>query len=186
MSPLLQTITDSGELSIDIIDGALRHEMFFSPTNGYLTVPQMLVDISLFIDEDPTSYYTLIIGTDSQAKHVNGLAEIDFVSAIIIYRRRRGARYFLRKEKQHKNPILRDKIYTETIMSLDLAKTLVPQIQKQIAPEKYDLEIHIDVGNVGPTREMIKEVVGMVTGSGYVAKTKPDSWGASSVADKHT
>jgi len=31
----------------------------------------------------------------------------------------------------------------------------------------------------------IKEVVGMVTGNGFVAKTKPDAWGASTVADKH-
>src|SRR5258706_10742311 len=115
MSPLLQTISDSEEPSIrGLVDDALHPDMFFSPTNGYMAVPQMLADISLFIDEDPQCYYTLIIGTDSQAKHVNGLAEIDFVSAIIIYRRRRGARYFLRKEKQHKKPILRDKIYTET------------------------------------------------------------------------
>jgi uncharacterized protein len=55
-----------------------------------------------------------------------------------------------------------------------------------VSPAKYDLEIHIDVGPLGPTRDMIREVVGMVNGNGYVAKTKPDSWGASSVADKHT
>jgi len=42
------------------------------------------------------------------------------------------------------------------------------------------------VGEVGPTREMIKEVVGMVTGSGFVAKTKPEAYGAAVVADKHT
>ena len=71
-------------------------------------------------------------------------------------------------------------------MSLKLAESLVPQIRKRISPAKYDLEIHIDVGPLGPTREMIREVVGMVTGNGYKAKTKPDSWGASSVADKHT
>ncbi len=187
MSPLLQTITDTEEPVIEQLSGDILHkDMFYSPSNGYMNVSQMLADISLFIDEDPQSYYTLIIGTDSQAKHVNGNPEIDFVSAIVIYRRRRGARYFLRKEKQHKKPVLRDKIYTETMMSLDLAKVLVPLVQKLISPDKYDLEIHIDVGNVGPTRAMIKEVVGMVTGSGYVAKTKPDSWGASSVADKHT
>ena len=85
-----------------------------------------------------------------------------------------------------KHPVLRDKIYTETLMSLDVAQKIVPEIRAKISPDKYDLEIHIDVGPVGPTREMIKEVVGMVNGSGFVAKTKPNSWGASSVADKHT
>ena len=82
--------------------------------------------------------------------------------------------------------ILRNKIYTETLKSLETAEKLVPKLRDAISPAKYDLEIHIDVGPLGPTREMIKEVVGMVTGNGYVAKTKPESWGASSVADKHT
>ena len=82
--------------------------------------------------------------------------------------------------------VLRDRIYKETSISLDFAQVVVPEIRKRISPSKYDLEIHIDVGPVGPTREIIREVVGMVSGSGYVAKTKPDSWGASSVADKHT
>jgi len=159
---------------------------FFSPTKGSLSVEQMILDISEFMDEDLTSFYTLIIGTDSQIKHSNGSTEVDFVTAVVVYRQKKGARYFFRKEKQHKKPVLRDRIYTETLMSLDLAKVLVPQIRESISQEKYDLEIHIDVGPNGPTREMIREVVGMVTGSGYVAKTKPESWGASSVADKHT
>jgi len=70
-------------------------------------------------------------------------------------------------------------------MSLDIAEKIVPKIRKKVSPAKYDLEIHIDVGPLGPTREMIREVVGMVNGNGFTAKTKPESWGASSVADKH-
>jgi len=48
------------------------------------------------------------------------------------------------------------------------------------------VEIHLDVGRSGETRELIREVVGMVAGSGFDAKIKPESYGASSVADKHT
>ena len=48
------------------------------------------------------------------------------------------------------------------------------------------MEIHVDVGEHGDTREMIKDVVGMVTGNGFVAKTKPYAYAASYVADKHT
>jgi len=63
----------------------------------------------------------------------------------------------------------------------------VPQLKDSLAGlAPYALEIHIDVGEVGPTREMIKEVVGMVTGSGFTAKTKPEAYGAASVADKYT
>ena len=74
---------------------------------------------------------------------------------------------------------------TGIVWDLDIAEKIVPIIREKISPAKYDLEIHIDVGALGPTRSMIKEVVGMVNGNGFVAKTKPESWAASSVADKH-
>ncbi len=160
--------------------------VFFNPTKGSLTLEQMVKEISLFVKEDPTNFYRLVIGTDSQNRRVNGTGECNFVTAIVIHRRGRGARYFWQKEKVAKQLVLRDKIYAETTKSLDTAEMLVPDIRKVISPAKYDLEIHIDVGPLGPTREMIREVVGMVSGNGFVAKTKPESWGASSVADKHT
>lgn len=159
---------------------------FFSPSYGSLSSARLIEEIAAFIDEEPSSFYSLIIGTDSQARKSNNRPEIDFVTAVVVYRKGKGARYFWRKKKENIIPVLRDKIYTETLMSLNLAQTLVPQIRKRISPATYDLEIHIDVGPLGPTREMIREVVGMVNGNGFVAKTKPDSWGASSVADKHT
>ena len=166
-------------------DGNGQGDMFISPTAGRVDVPNMIDQIASFVDEEPRSFYSLIIGTDSQTRSTNGKPEVDFVTAIVVYRKGKGARYFWRKEKHYKTPLLRDKIYTETLMSLDIAQELVPQVRKKVSPGKYDLEIHIDVGPLGPTREMIREVVGMVNGNGFVAKTKPDSWGASSVADKH-
>ena len=146
----------------------------------------MISEIAEFVGEDPSSFYRLVIGTDSQTKRINGKAEIDFITAIIIHRTGRGARYFWKKDKAYKIPVLRDKIYRETLRSLDTAQELVPSLRAAVSPAKYDLEIHIDVGPLGPTREMIREVVGMVNGNGFTAKTKPESWGASSVADKHT
>ncbi|MEK7470987.1 MAG: ribonuclease H-like YkuK family protein [Patescibacteria group bacterium] len=159
---------------------------FKSPTRGEMTNGEMVTQISEFIDEEPGKFYRVVIGSDSQARRVNGKHEIDFVTALVVHRVGSGARYFWRKEKQAKNPVLRDKIYTETLLSLSAAQELVPMLRASITPAKYDFEIHIDVGPLGPTRDMIKEVVGMVQGNGFKAKTKPDSWGASSVADKHT
>lgn len=176
-----------GNLHLHLEDReAVGRNTFYSPSFGWMEIPRIVEEITSFVNEDPSSFYSLIIGTDSQAKNSNGDSEIDFVSAIICYRQGKGARYFWRKEKQFKKPVLRDKIYTETLMSLDLAQKIVPEVRKHISPVKYDFEIHIDVGPLGPTREMIREVVGMVNGNGYIAKTKPYSWGASSVADKHT
>jgi len=172
---------------IETSDGASNSkEVFWSPTKGELTLAQVIDEISSFIDEDKHASYRVVVGTDSQAKRINGMSEIDFVSAIVVHRIGRGGRYFYNKHREHKKYVLRDKIYTETLLSLQLAERLVPELRRAIPASHYDLEIHIDVGPIGPTRDMIKEVVGMVTGSGYTAKTKPESYGASSIADKHT
>ena len=110
------------------------------------------------------------------------------MTAIVIHRQGKGGRYFWRRQKVDKIATLRDKIYTETLLSIQAAEKLVPLLKKTFngSTQKYELEIHIDVGPNGPTREMIKEVVGMVNGNGYQAKIKPESFGAFSVADKHT
>lgn len=159
---------------------------FFSPSKGELTLEEFILEISQYIREEPDHLYRLVIGTDSQIRGSNGTSEIFFVTAVVLHRIGFGGRYFWAKEKRAQKMFLRDRIYTETLLSLALAETVVPLIRKAVPDSLYDLEIHIDVGPNGPTREMIKEVVGMVTGNGYIAKTKPDSYGAYVVADRHT
>ena len=166
---------------MDIKDG-----VFTSPTMGELTPTQTISEVSKFINEEPGRFYRIVIGSDSQIKRINGKSEVDFVTALIVHREGMGARYFWKKQKENRAPLLREKIYMETSLSLATAAEIVPMLRDKISPAKYDFEIHIDVGPLGPTRDMIKEVVGMVQGNGFKAKTKPDSWGASSVADKHT
>lgn len=146
----------------------------------------MVRELVSFMGEEKDFFYSLVIGTDSKSGKPNSRDKIDFVTAVVIHRKGKGGRYFWQKNKINKIGSLRDKIYTETVLSLKLAEKLVPAFTKRLNGERYKLEIHIDVGNTGPTREMIKEVVGMVNGNGFVAKTKPESYGAFVVADKHT
>lgn len=151
-----------------------------------MTVKKMVSELVSFMDEDLDSSYDLVVGTDSKSQKLNREKTIDFVTAVVIHRKGKGGRYFWQKNKKDKIKTLRDKIYTETFLSLALAQKLVPELKKSIDGERYNLEIHIDVGQNGPTREMIKEVVGIVNGNGFTAKTKPESYGAFVVADKHT
>jgi hypothetical protein len=160
--------------------------LFISPTKGKLTLIGLVSEINQFMKEEPSGAYRLIIGSDSQIKREEGKKVCDFVTAIVVHREGTGARYFWNREKAQRAPTLREKIYTETMRSLDAAQTFLPLFGDAVSPARYELEIHIDVGQVGDTREMIREVVGMVTGSGFTAKTKPHSWAASTVADKHT
>lgn len=159
---------------------------FLSPTIGELSLDEVIDEIVRFMDEDANRHYRLVIGTDSQNKRINGVSEIDFVTAIVIHKIGKGGRYFWTREREIKKYVLQEKIFTETAKSLELAEKLVPVIRNRVSAGKYDLEIHVDVGSVGPTRTMIREVVGMVTGNGYTVKTKPDSYGASTIADRHT
>jgi predicted RNase H-related nuclease YkuK (DUF458 family) len=162
-------------------------KQFISPSLGKLSVEETIKEIVKFFGEDPTVSYNLVIGSDSKVRRENGVQTVDFVTAIVIHRKGKGARYFWLKTKKEKIYSLRDKIYLETLFSLELAQELVPILKEELAGfAPYDFEIHIDVGEAGPTREMIKEVVGMVTGNGFTAKTKPEGYGAFVVADKHT
>jgi hypothetical protein len=46
--------------------------------------------------------------------------------------------------------------------------------------------IHADIGENGQTRDMIKELTGMIIGNGFEPKIKPESYVASSLADKYS
>lgn len=159
---------------------------FNNPTKGELTVGEMIADISNFVDRSPHSQFKLVIGTDSQVKQVDGVNRTDFVTVIVIHGDGIGGRIYWRKKAEPRAVKLREKIHTETWLSLMYAQEIVPAIRSKISPTRYDFEIHIDVGALGQTRDMITEVVGMVTANGFSAKTKPESWGASSVADRFT
>lgn len=153
---------------------------FISPSKGRMGFGVMMNDIIKYIKGLPSSSYKIIIGTDSQVK-----TETCFITAIIVHRLGKGARYYYRKKTHRKMKSLRQKIFYETALSLEAGG----MVHKFFADSGFDglnVEIHIDVGVHGETKDLIREVVGMVTGSGFRAKIKPEAYGASSVADKHT
>lgn len=164
--------------------------IYHSITHGDLKIEELILEIKKFLEDGPNANYSLVIGTDSHDKSKNSKSGIciNLVTAILVHRKGFGGKYFWKRREVSNIRSLRDKIYAETMGSLDFASFFVPLLKKGLngkAP-KYNLEIHIDVGEHGDTRDMIKEVVGMVTGNGYIAKTKPQAYGASCVADKHT
>jgi predicted RNase H-related nuclease YkuK (DUF458 family) len=163
-----------------------KSKAFISPSQGKLSLHQVVDSIAGYLYDDPQSFYRLVIGSDSQERRINGEKIINYVSAVVVHRVGKGGRYFWQNGKKEKIRSLRQKIYTETLLSLEVAEKIVPLIRKKLNGKRnWELEIHIDVGQAGETRDMIKEVVGMVTGNGYTAKTKPDSYGACTIADKH-
>ena len=155
---------------------------FQSQTYGVCDLSQLRTCVLSYLAGDPDRTYRLVIGTDSQPK--NGTAT-DFVVAFVIHRVGAGGIDFWMRIVEEKQYVLRQRIYKEAAYSLTTAEELLTLLKKD-GITKYDVEIHVDIGKFGETREMITEIVGMVRGSGYQVKTKPESYGASKVADRYT
>lgn len=155
-------------------------EYYISPTRGRLTLDEVYEDIIGFIDSDPTARYRVIIGTDSQARE-----ETSFVTAIIVHRVGKGGRYYYTRKVHRRMVSLRQRIFYEASLSLETASRLAHKLALN-GHSELNVEIHLDIGPNGQTKDLVREIVGMVVGSGFDAKIKPDSCGATKVADKHT
>jgi predicted RNase H-related nuclease YkuK (DUF458 family) len=158
----------------------LTEAFFQSPTFGTISFSYVFEKIIDFVKEDPEKKYSLIVGSDSFPGEVTV-----FVTAIIIHRNGSGGRYFYRKIKYEKMDNLKLRIFTEASLSLEVAEALKKKLSAN-GVSKLPVEIHLDVGKNGATRSLVKEVIKMIVGSGYIAVTKPDSFGATKVADRHT
>ncbi len=171
------------------MDFDLTDIFFENLTHGILSLEESLTLIKEFLEGDPSAEYSLVIGTDSHEKNDDkNTKRVNLVTAVLVHRKGFGGKYFWKRNYVLNIHTLREKIYAETMTSLNFASVFVPLLKKKLNGQspKYNLEIHIDVGEHGDSRDTIKEVVGMVTGNGFVAKTKPEAYGASYVADKHT
>lgn len=157
--------------------------MFYqSPTYGKVDLEKLKDIVSDFMKGDKKAKYKIIVGTDSQKIENN---KYDFVSALVIHRVGWGGIYFWKRMVQDRKISLKERIYQEATMSLETSENFV-ELFRTNGISKYNVQIHVDIGHNGETRDLITEVVGMVRGSGYEVKIKPDSYGASKVADRYT
>ncbi|HLN64883.1 MAG TPA: ribonuclease H-like YkuK family protein [Symbiobacteriaceae bacterium] len=158
----------------------MQDHLFHSPTKGPLPYERLISDLLAYVAEEPQAQYKLIVGTDSHTR-----TDLCFVTAIIVHRLGKGARYYYRRRHQARIRSLRQKIFYETAISLTLAEKLAESLAEAGA-KGLNVEIHLDVGESGETKDLIRDVVGMVAGSGFHAEIKPNSYGASKVADRYT
>ena len=86
---------------------------------------------------------------------------------------------------------MQERILQEVYLSCQLALYLRDAfgiLMKREHPEiPYQFEyIHADIGEKGPTKDMIKEVTGLIRGNGFEPRIKPYSFAASTVADRYS
>ncbi len=155
---------------------------YVSPTYGKVDLMQLKDIIHRYMSQDKKGEYEIIVGSDSQKTKSRGH---DFVTALIIHHVGHGGIYFWKREFVDKIIPLKQRIYQEAILSITTSENLVSFFRVN-GLSQFNIQIHVDIGNNGETRDMINEVTGMVRGSGFEVKIKPDSYGASKVADRHT
>ena len=122
--------------------------------------------------------YDIYIGTDSQIFR----RKISIATCICFHSENLGcAKIFYVKERIKKRdyPSLRARMMLEAYRSVELAYELQELVSNPIT-------IHVDVGDTyrSATARYEQELQNLVTGQGFGCAIKPDSWAASSVADR--
>jgi predicted RNase H-related nuclease YkuK (DUF458 family) len=155
---------------------------FFNSSLGIkFNINQVVQEIVRFMVEDRNRRYKIVIGSDSEGR----IEEImDFVTAIVVHRVGYGGRYFWRRVELPKFYTLRDRIIQEVLLSLKVAKEILIALKTFEVPH-FDFEIHADIGENGESKSMMQEVIGMIRAYNFEARTKPESYAATKVADRH-
>jgi len=162
---------------------------FYNPSRGNLKANQVIDEILDYMQTKPEKFYDIIVGCDSSSSE-----EPHFPVAIVILRTGEGGRFFLKKvsyssEKKFFN--WKTRVLEEVFLSCELALCLKENLEKEIKklfflPNYQFRYIHADIGEKGQTKDMIKEVTGLIKGNGFEPKIKPESYVASTVADRYT
>ena len=166
----------------------INNGYFYSPTKGNLKPEKVIEEIFDYISEKPEKFYDIIVGCDSSSGQ-----EPHFPVAVVILRIGEGGRFFLKKISYQNRKFYnwKERILEEVLLSCELALYLRENFEKEMLSLKdsahYQFRyIHADVGEKGATRDMIKEVTGLIRGNGFEPQIKPASFVASVVADRYT
>jgi predicted RNase H-related nuclease YkuK (DUF458 family) len=161
---------------------------FYNPTRGSLTFKGVVKELLGYITEKPDKFYDIIVGCDSSSD-----LEPHFPIAIVVLRVGEGGRFFLKKIKypQKKFYNFHQRVLEEVLLSCELALSLREELKISIEkvspfPEYQFRYIHADIGEAGATKDMIKEVTGLIKGNGFEPKIKPEAYVASTVADRYS
>ena len=158
-----------------------------SPTYGKVSMDEIVNIMNDYYNKNKhySSQFQITIGTDSQ-----NFSDTKVVIVIAMRCIGHGGIYFY--EVMHVNKIsdVRMKLNFETQLSLQYANNLLEKLENNNEySELYlntDFAIHVDAGKNehGKTKDLIPEIVGWIKACGYECVVKPDSYAASTIADR--
>lgn len=128
------------------------------------------------------SVHQIYIGTDSQIVKKEKI--VKYASVVVIHKKGKGGRVFIKRIKDPFVDIkLRQRLNQEAWYSLETAFFLT-----SFLPKEVEIVVHVDLNKSKKYKSAayVQEIVGLISGQGFKVEVKPDSWCASSVADKFT
>lgn len=166
---------------MNLLDG-----YFYNLTKGNLKFKELIEEMINYISEKPEKFYDIIVGCDSSSGE-----DPHFPVAIVILRIGQGGRFFLKKigYKNRKFYNWKQRILEEVLLSCQLALHLREAFESKIKDKNFNYQfryIHADIGENGATKDMIREIIGLIRGNGFEPKIKPESFVASTVADRYS
>lgn len=137
-----------------------------------VNVDDVLAEVAALNVDGPRPVH---IGTDAQ-KHGK---KLDFVTAVVVLDPGHGGRVFYCKSTIPHVHSLQHKLFTETLLSLEIAVALCEHV------DANQIQVHVDANTnlIHDSGQYHQQLAGMVVGHGFRAILKPDAWCASHVAD---
>ncbi len=119
------------------------------------------------------------IGTDAQKT----ARRMEFVTVACVLNPGKGGRVFYTRQNYRKDVSLFEKLSTETWLSLDLAIRMHEAFD--LSADLQQIWVHVDANpdERYDSSNYVKQLAGMVAGSGFPVLVKPNAWCASHVAD---
>jgi uncharacterized protein len=167
---------------------------FQNLTHKDMTFNEVFAHIVRFMKKDPHGQYRLIFGTDSQVHP----SYTRFITGIVIQRESKGAWACIRKVVVPRKMMnLHERISYETTLTEEVVSMFTDKKKDQLIDivlphiykgSSFTIEGHIDIGasKKNKTRVFVNEMVGRMESLGIEPKIKPESFVASSYANRYT
>ena len=161
--------------------------MFQSETYGKINIEQIPEKILEFYNKNKTSdgVFQIVVGTDSQ-----NFNDTKMVTVIAAYKEGKGGIFFYEIDRINRITNVKQKLNTETSRSLEVMMELAGELEEEVRYKEMKkntlLSIHVDAGwsDKGKTKELIPGLVGWIKACGFDVEVKPNSFCASSIADR--
>lgn len=154
-------------------------DTFHSPTRGLLPKEDVFSHIEQTISST-TGPFEIIVGADSQPKSRGTL----FALVITVIRPGHGGTFFYHKFQERRYSSLQQRIFQEAMYAVGLAT----EVRQFLRDHHHDtpIRLHFDIGTKGPTRKFIQSLLSLAETNHFRAEIKPNSFCASTIADKFT